>query len=409
MYTTNIYRLDEVKAALQYSIHNKNSEEAIFWANELIISNELDELKNVLFVSWFHSIGLGNIEILYKILSVSDDELLNVVYGMTMLKESMRDCTMPVMFLYGIANKESKVSNIQFVLPSSLIQANQRIDTFIKTVLLGKYLAAWFLYVDIPDNILKNIIDVKYKNVFLKQLLDALHTSTYNKWYVRCAFIAMLCTREEILLEAQGSIVQIDNENKQQIVEFNKIKEKRKRRCYTVPRDCLYGKTKRGTMTFQENNIHELYDPDYILENSSVFEGIEDMYGSMDGFKLNSTARNYEDFMEWYFPDDIPDEWSLEDQQKSHGIGVNQSVDKPNLRRYFNRWVNLKSTSKIWDKETVVMNAIEKQDTFTDFYIENECFTHYVKKEKEKEEKTSEKEKDIFNFKSIKLILSMIE
>ena len=45
MYTINIYRLDEVKAALQYSIHMKKSEEAIFWANELILSNELNELK----------------------------------------------------------------------------------------------------------------------------------------------------------------------------------------------------------------------------------------------------------------------------------------------------------------------------------------------------------------------------
>ena len=30
MYTRHIYRLDEVKAALQYSIHKKNVNESIF-------------------------------------------------------------------------------------------------------------------------------------------------------------------------------------------------------------------------------------------------------------------------------------------------------------------------------------------------------------------------------------------
>jgi hypothetical protein len=29
----------------------------------------------------------------------------------------------------------------------------------------------------------------------------------------------------------------------------------------------------------------------------------------------------YEAFMDKYFPDDIPDEWSVADQQKSHGRG----------------------------------------------------------------------------------------
>jgi hypothetical protein len=186
------------------------------------------------------------------------------------------------------------------------------------------------------------------------------------------------------------------------IKNFNQIKEKRKARVLSIPMDCLYGKTKRGTMTFQENNLHELYDPDYIVENSTAFEGIEELYGSMDDFKIQDTSvRNYEDFMEWYFPDDIPDEWSLPDQQKSHGIGVNQSVDKPNVRRYFNRWVSLKSNCKIWDKETIVTCLLEKI-TVESFYIEMELLALYEKCEKKQE-------KDIWNYKSIKLVLSALE
>jgi len=404
MYTKNIYRLDEVKAAVQYCIHNKKVDEAIFWANELIVSEEIDDLKDVLFVCWFHSIGLGNIEVLYNILIASDDELLNVVYGMATLKESMRDCTLPVMFLHSLVNSDYKNRNVYFELPPSLIQSDPTIEAFIRAVLHGKYLEAWFLYKDVPSHIMEAIIEVRYKHVFMKQLLHALYTSDHNKNYKLCAFVGILCTSEQVLAEAQGCIINIDNENKAQINMFNELKEKRKARVYSIPMDCLYGKTKRGTMTFQDNNTHELYDPDYIVENSSVFASIEEMYGSLDNFKLRDTARGYEDFMEWYFPDDIPDEWSLADKQKSHGIGVNQAIDKPNLRRYFGRWVSLKSKCKIWDKETIVTCLLEKmQSAITCFYIETELLALYEEKYVKKEKK------DPWNLKAIKLVLSSIE
>lgn len=411
MYTKNIYRLDEVKAALQYAIHTREHQEAIFWANELIISEEFDDLKIVLFVSWFYSIGLGNIEILYNIVTATEHDLLNIVYGMATLKESMRDCTLPVMFLYGIANKEYKNRNIYFELPAALVQTDPVIEAFIRAVLLGKFLEAWFLYQKgIPESILKTIIDVKFKTPFVKQLMNTVY-ELFPKWYMCCALIGILCCTEEMLTTAQGSIRIMDNEEKESIRKINEIKEKRKARILSVPRDSLYGKTKRGTMTFQQSNIHELYDPDYIVENSTVFQSIEEIYGCMDDFKVqDTTARNYEDFMEWYFPDDIPDEWSLADQQKSHGIGVNQSIDKPNVRRYFGRWVSLKSKCKIWDKETIV-NCLLEKITVSSFYIEMELLAAYekMKVEKENEKEVEKEKKDPWNLKAMKLVLSTLE
>ena len=349
MYTKNIYRLDEVSASLQFAIHNSNVEEALFWANELIISDEIDHLKTFMFISWFYSIGLGNVEVLYTLVNATDDELLNVVYGMVTLKTSFRDCTLPIMFLYGIVNKEYINRNIYFELPAILVQSEKDVEAFIRAILLGKFLEGWFLYntVSINEIVLKNIIDVKFQNPFVKQLMNSVYTSDFTKTYMKCALIGILCCSEEVLLLSQGPILQMENAMKQEIKILNEVKQKRKARLLTINRDCHYGKTKRGTMTFQQSNIHELYDPDYIVENSTVFASIEELYGSLDDFKVQSSARQYEDFMEWYFPDDVPDEWSLADQQKSHGIGVNQECDTPSVRRYFNRWVSLKSNCKL--------------------------------------------------------------
>jgi hypothetical protein len=110
-------------------------------------------------------------------------------------------------------------------------------------------------------------------------------------------------------------------------------------------------------------------------------------------------------FMNEYFPDDIPDEWSRADQEKSHGYGVNQTNDKPLLRRYFMRYVDIKSNCMIWDKETIVCNSIQRiQDKFDDFYIEKKILNIY-----KENKKIIEQESNLWNLRSLKYILSTLE
>ena len=114
---------------------------------------------------------------------------------------------------------------------------------------------------------------------------------------------------------------------------------------------------------------------------------------------MKKRDKDYESFMDWYFPDDIPDEWSLEDQKKSHGNGVNQSNDKPILRRYFNRWVDMKDSCKIWDKELIVVKCYDKIKVES-FKIEEELLELYKKKIPES---------DSWSFKNMRKILFSLE
>jgi hypothetical protein len=96
---------------------------------------------------------------------------------------------------------------------------------------------------------------------------------------------------------------------------------------------------------------------------------------------------------------------SLIDREKSHGFGINQKSDTPNLFRYFNRWVNLKTECKIWNKEQVVSQSIQIiKDTLNSYYIEDELFYKYDAKA---EELSDEKER--WNLNSLKLIISALE
>jgi hypothetical protein len=197
-------------------IYKKNVNESIFWAKELYDSEEFDCITEVLFVSWFYSIGIGNIEVLRKILTTNiqdENEIYNLVYGMTVLKESMRDCTLPVMFIYGISNPKYKNRNIHFQLPVNLQQLNPKVDAFIRAVLLGKFLESWLLYqtTNVSSSIDK-LVEVKIKDTNLRDIVSCLQGADINETYKMCAMIGILCSKEDLLLSASGCIKNIDSE-----------------------------------------------------------------------------------------------------------------------------------------------------------------------------------------------------
>ena len=66
-----------------------------------------------------------------------------------------------------------------------------------------------------------------------------------------------------------------------------------------------------------ESSEAELLDIETALQGSAYWEEAAKDMGGWDKIKKNSAVR--EAFYELYFPDDIPDEWSLEERAKSHG------------------------------------------------------------------------------------------
>jgi len=101
----------------------------------------------------------------------------------------------------------------------------------------------------------------------------------------------------------------------------------RKARIYEIPTEALTQDTTRGSLSRRYTNIGELRDP-----VPSLFEGsawwrarLEEVGATQDeetGAVVFPSDSALEGFYATHFPDDIPDEWSLEDQLKSHGRGL---------------------------------------------------------------------------------------
>jgi hypothetical protein len=68
-----------------------------------------------------------------------------------------------------------------------------------------------------------------------------------------------------------------------------------------------------------------------------------------------------EAFYDLYFPDDIPDEWSRQDQEKSHGFGCLINTEVPNYQKYIDRWLRKVVTRSIWLPDRHLMNLCAEE------------------------------------------------
>jgi hypothetical protein len=120
----------------------------------------------------------------------------------------------------------------------------------------------------------------------------------------------------------------------------------RYRRIFEIPYECLYFFTKRGSLRINETTESDLI---YRLEEKIV----DSKFWSSLPIGPYSDDILREEFYAHYFPTDIPDEWSSQDRQKSHGTGVIPVGDSIDMTIVFNRclvrWFGLLPCRSIWN------------------------------------------------------------
>ena len=104
-------------------------------------------------------------------------------------------------------------------------------------------------------------------------------------------------------------------------------------RIHEIPIDALHRETTRGRIPFRYTNIDDIRDPIGDLPNGCRWwrekTATMGIYIDEEGALVCPSDDVLEIFHERYFPDDIPDEWSAKDQQKSHGRGVAETAPEP--------------------------------------------------------------------------------
>ena len=372
----HFYPLDEVEAALYYTTSLNKQKNALFWAQELILSDCIGEVISVLFKSWLWNTGVTRLQWLinaYTNLSsceLSHDDILLATYQLTTIHCNERDNSLWNILVLTAKDQNKMPDTVTHKTPPvfdtlfdetppvfgtlsdetppvfGTLFSKKRFSKkrseqyFIRALYQGKARCAWWISQYIATDLIWNLLDEyvtyvcseyadKYK-ICLSALreYDKLlgYKSDEYDLIIRCAaIIAIAYKNTENTFKPLCN--EIDKNNTDILNSLALNVGKRRRRELEIPKECLYGTTLRGKMRKTKTTLPQLYDIIPNLRDCPFWESTEAIIDHRDDDEI-------EKFYVTYFPDDIPDEWSKQDQEKSHGYGILQLNEVPNLSRY---------------------------------------------------------------------------
>ena len=334
MLTRHLYRYDEVKASLLYSIVVGRSQEGIFWCMELLDSLCSEDILPICFRAWIISVGwsaFGYLDLFQELLESEElDSIKLFEFVITLLREKERDGS-----VYGLLFKGSTIDKQpDRVVPMKLSEEQELLSDqekcLIRAIYQKKILLAWCLLQTMwkEENtwsLLQSLCKPHQKETFEKLQQFPLFTDDLV-WEKRALCLLCLCSEKKAF--AKKECKSLPNDLLEKYNEWTELEGRRGRRVFKIPTEAILWGTARSLQANTQTNFQELYDPRHSLRGIPYWEEVAKSMGSWK--HIHKVDEMKEAFYDLYFPDDIPDEWSYKDQEKSHGYGLLIGTNKAN-------------------------------------------------------------------------------
>lgn len=332
--TRNLYREDEVLAALRHSIVNGNVDAALFWVQEGIETDMDVRIFQTLLLVWLHCVGLQNIHWLGWLVeslrsNLDEDTIISLV---TELARSPKDSSVFALELLGLCETSEAPDHVGvFMLPPALQGRSPVETTFAKAVLQGKIEFAWALAAPLwanerADAVLWEIQPAVVLNQ-INTVLEPIWSDEFV-WPFRALSVLMACSKRDF---GSLQLAPLPKASKEHMDAWTarKTMRMRERRQLSIPPECLFWFTKRGSVLQSETTETEL----------------------MGGLRPALTQSPFwEDKMDFdeFMTSDIPDEWSSAARRVSHGPGIIGGSDETLIETTMKTMHCLDSCRLIW-------------------------------------------------------------
>ena len=321
--TKNLYREDEVAAALMFCCVRGKMVEAIFWCQEMLDSGLIDPLLTALRDVWLYGFGVKALGWFRELQSLGDaidpDDILQLV---AQLSTAEKDRS--ILLILASAAGPDRVS---------IGRAPPGLDKFQSFVALAilqrKTLTAWEGVKSMadPDPFLRTVAMAKHGVAGCQFLLTL---EGLGRWEGLAAAVAALClSAAEFAASWKAPSAAT-------------VEQALGGRAYEIPFESLGWKTARGQSRIStEKEIMGRLEKPGALWGSVYWDEIAEGLGGWGEVRSNWPVR--EAFYDQHFPDDIPDEWSSKERSKSHGIGADMTPAAT-----FRAWFNRARSAVVW-------------------------------------------------------------
>jgi hypothetical protein len=361
--TRNLYELDEVVSALQVCLR-RGYGRAAFWLWELVVSKEETLALNCLTDAWLR--GGGGYDPQLLTLQLTDigwpERYVRIAAAIKtarernatrFLNETAVDPSRPYVTPLAASEKarqRRKERSAAFVASLSTdepIDKNEAANWWISFDAACRQHhskdAIWLLQAVQPtlsaDAIWSAIQIAARGSLLTKNAIELLKgapilTEPTHQVLAQANAVLLLCTTTK---ERETTMVQKPTEllsYRREWATWSSMVGRRKARIHAIPAEALHGATTRGAIPFKYTNIADVRDPVTLFSDGSTFWRIALQEAGVTVDEDTQAIAFPDDdvleaFYQRYFPDDIPDEWSAEDQAKSHGRGCQDTAAAP--------------------------------------------------------------------------------
>ena len=314
--------------------------ETAFWAIEVYESNLLEDGLETLECVWIQVIGFGSWFLLKLILfiyeqgEISQQEWTDVCCAFA--RHRIRDSTIFHLLLRGA------ITDTNHIFPH-LKEYKTIQEAILDCLQRGKLKEAWLLGRSLEPSEQWIMLDtLGYKEEL--SMIKGFRQST-----TECLAIAYVQVSLDPIcwLSSQADIEnKIPDEVIEAIKEWSLEQSMRKRRIFKPRLEALLYLTERSEQS------------SYVSSESEILLGLEETLRSSEFWseimipytKEGSWAsdRKKEQFYDTFFPQDIPDEWSLADREKSHGHGLGKTKEQARPR-FIHHTLQRSKSLELWD------------------------------------------------------------
>lgn len=360
MLTRHLYELDEVAAALMWCIKNQRMEEVAFWTQEMIDSEMIDSLYTTLYYAWIWLFGVRKMSCLLELYDLfhreedlTDDEIVAFALRLSRLSGTYKDASILSLLVFGC---------LDTIQPDNVV-ANKNVpleEAFLHACWQGKARLAWDLTRGkdskwVYESVRKVAAEKHKGSEEILKALDILEEDECKIPYAtRCCAVAVVC-----MPSVKESFQHVDTKVHESILEkreqWKGLEGRRARRQYSIPNDCLYWITQRGLGSNKKQNQKRV-----ICGSWDALRGCTFWDRVLEEYRPWESDDQKEHFYDTYFPDDIPDEWSKAEREKSHGYGCLIGEEIPSFEKYARRWFRGIPSCCVWMGSSDALQLLSK-------------------------------------------------
>ncbi len=371
MLSRHLYEIDEVVSALMWACKRRRLIEVAFWCQELLDTEEIDKLYEALYTYWLWQIGVCRLDLLLELERIfhsheetTSTEILQLCLSFAMVSPQEKDNSVFVLLVMGSHDSAPwdrvSITTKKYEVPTNLSILER---AFLLACCQGKIRTAWKLGQPLweSSSLWEHILHLSRQKDgnFLEPCFRILQKNeSCFTWESRAAAICLACSLEKNKINSFVPY-SIPPEIEESLVCWKANEGRRKRRELSIPMECLYWITERGRTSHQKSNLGKLYCSSWKdLEGSAFWNRV------LEEFQPWASDGHKEVFWDTFFPDDIPDEWSLNDQQKSHGLGVLINQENPQFWKFAEKWFGDLKSKRIWLGTHSMRKIISEQKQF---------------------------------------------